>query len=344
MPGYLVNPGDHIDAPLSNYVAAYLPVGSIADDVCPIVPVSRRTDKFYTWDKASLLRFETDQRRARLTKPRFIEPTESVSGYMAVEYELSAAIEDGDVPNTDTMLALEQVKSMFVANQIRLGRESRVAALLRKTTNGGQLTLGTNLSGTARWDSSAPLPITDFTTANEAIRTITGYKPTHAVIPAAAAKSLVNITAVQTLIQYIAGIQYARDLSLPLGGTSNAGSAEGSPLQRGNTYQYLPAVFLGLQILEPGLVVNTAAENAAFSGSDLWGKAVRFLYVNPTTPNMEIPSCAYTFRSTEYGTAGWNVRRWREEGARATFYGVGVIDDERVVAVDLGYELDTVVS
>jgi hypothetical protein len=38
------------------------------------------------------------------------------------------------------------------------------------------------------------------------------------------------------------------------------------------------------------------------------------------------------------------VRRWRDEGPRATKYGVGVVETDLVVATDLGYIIENVVS
>lgn len=344
MAGYTVGPGDHIDVPLSNYLSMYRPLGSIADEVCPVIPVKRRSDKFYSWDKSSLLRAGDDSRRARGTRPRMIEPTESVNGYLCLEYELGTMIEDSDIPNTDSVIRLEQVKTQYVADVIRLQREVRVAALLRLSANSGSLgTSGVSLSGTARYDSSAPDPVGDIRTAVESLRTNTGYKPNTLVIPAAVASYLIKIAAIQTLIQYIAGVQYLRDYSLPLGGTS-IGTGTGSPAQSGAEFQYMPQTFMGLRVFEPGTISNTAGEGATASYADVWGKDMRVLFINPGPPMMEIPSCAYTFRSTERGSSGWNVRRWRDDGTLANYYAVGVIDTEIVVASDLGYVIATAIS
>lgn len=344
MAGYAVGPGDHIDVPLSNYLSMYRPLGSIADEVCPVIPVKRRSDKFYSWDKASLLRTGDDSRRARGTRPRMIEPTESINGYLAVEYELGTMIEDADIPNTDSVIRLEQVKVQYVSDVIRLQREVRVAALLRLAANSGSLgTSGVSLTSTARYDSTSPDPVGDLRTAIESLRTNTGYKPNTLVIPAAVASYLIKIAAIQTLIQYIAGVQYLRDYSLPLGGTSSTPGG-GSPNQTGPEFQYMPASFMGLRVIEPGTITNTAGEGATASYSDVWGKDIRVLYINSGPPMMEIPSVAYTFRSTEYGTAGWNVRRWREEGPKSNFYAVGVVDAEVVVGADLGYVIATAIS
>lgn len=341
---YTTNPGDHVDAPLSNYLAAYAPAAMIADLVMPVIPVKRRTDLYYTWDKASFLRANDDQRRSRLAKPRVIEPSETRAGFMAVEYELSVVIEDGDYANTDSVLRLEQAKSAFLAGIISLGREKRVAAALRLAANGGGLgTSGQTLAGANQWDNAGFTAANlqrDINLARDTIRQNTGRDPNTIIIPKQVANIVSRNTDIKTMISYLGGPGYIRTASLgpSVGGNSNPGSGG---------YQqstYLPSELFGLRVLEPGAVENTAAEGAAFSAGDIWGKDVRVLYVDPSLPMMDVPSVGYTFRSTEYGTAGWNVRRWREEGIRGNYLATGVIDDERVVATDLGYVLAAAIS
>lgn len=339
MPGYVINPGDHVDAPLSNYLGAYVPIGGIADTVCPVVPVRRRSDKYYTWDKAAFLRANDDQRRARGTRPRVVEPTESINGYLALEYELATLIEDSDLANTDSVLRLEQAKATYLAGLLAVGREKRVAAALRLAANSGQLgTSGTTLSGANQWDNgsfvAANLQI-NVNTGREAIRSATGYDANYIVIPKAVAKVVSQNTSIQTLVQYQGGIEYVTESQIPGPGQSAGGY---------NQQRYLPARLFGLNVLEPGMVENTAAEGAAFAAGDVWGKDVRILYVSPGPPMMEVPSAAYTFRSTEYGTAGWNVRRWREDGTRGNYIGTGVIDAELAVATDMAYVIAAAIS
>jgi hypothetical protein len=229
----------------------------------------------------------------------------------------------------------------------RLQRDYRVAAQLRLTASGGQLgTSGTTNSGTTQWDNAgftASDLIKQLTTGIEAVRAATGYKPNTLVIPAAVGAVAVRNTSIQALIQYLVGVSYVRDLQIPLGGQSSSGTSDGAPMQ-GSTDNYFPARFLGLNVVEPNVIANTAAEGATGVYSDIWGKHVRILYVNPGPPVMSIPSCSYTFRSTEKGTAGWNVRRWREEGATSTYYATGVIETDIVVATDLGYVIENTIA
>lgn len=341
MSGYAVNPGDHVDAPLSNFLITYRAAARIADLVMPVLPVRRRSDLYYTWDKAAFLRANDDQLRTRGTKPKVIEPTETRNGYIAKEYELSVLIEDGDYANTDSALRLEQAKAAYLADIISMGREIRVANALRLAANGGQLgTSGTTLSGANQWDNGSFTAANlqrDIQVAREAVRAATGYDANTIVIPKAVASVVARNSDIKTMISYLGGINYVNRAQIP-GGESNDG------YDGYDSIRYLPGTLFGLNVLEPGMVQNTAAEGAAFSAGDVWGKDVRVLYVRQGFPNMDVPSTGYTFRSTEYGTAGWNVRRWREEGVRGNYIATGIIDDERVVASDMGYVIAAAIA
>lgn len=341
MPRYVIDPGAHVDVPLSNYLTAWEPAASVADTVLPVVNVRRRSDLFYEWTRASFLRATDDQRRARGTAPRVVEPDISSQAYLCAEYELATVIEDSDYDNTDSVLRLEQAKSTYLYGLIRIAREARVAALLRLTASGGQLgTSGTTLAGANQWDNAG------FTAANlhrdvilacETIRSATGYDPNTIIIPKSVAAKVVQNSDIKTLISYEAGREWVRELQI---GQGEADGGSGAHVNR----RYLPSVLWGLNVIEPSMIQNTAGEGAAASVSDVWGKHVRIMYVRGGFPSMDVPSCGYTFRSTEYGTGGINVRRWREEAQRGNYLAVGVVDDERVVAPELAYIYESAIA
>ena len=46
----------HIDTPLTNLTIGYRPVGLIADQIYPIVPVTKQNDFYYVWPRQEWLR------------------------------------------------------------------------------------------------------------------------------------------------------------------------------------------------------------------------------------------------------------------------------------------------
>jgi hypothetical protein len=341
MPRYVIDPGAHIDVPLSNYLTAWEPAASIADQVCPVVSVRRRSDRYYEWTKSSFLRSSEDQRRARGTAPKVVEPDISDAAYLCTEYELATVIEDQDYANTDSMLRLEASKATYLYGLIRMAREKRVADKLRLAASGGSLgTSGTTLSGTDQWNNASFVAANahrDIILACETIRLATGYDPNTIVIPKAVAAVMVRNSDIKTLISYEGGAEWVRNLTI---GSGDASGGTGAHTNR----RYLPSVLWGLNVIEPSMITNTAAEGAAASLSDVWGDHIRVMYVRDGFPSMDVPSVCYTFRSTEYGTAGINVRRWREEAQKGNYMAVGVVDDERVVAPELAYVIEDVLG
>jgi hypothetical protein len=216
--------------------------------------------------------------------------------------------------NADAPLRLERNKQVATMGRLMLKREIRVSTSLRKTTNGGQLSLGANAA--AFWDAASTTSIeSDVRTGRESIRLRIGVRPNTIVIPEAVASGM------QTNTQLTAKVQY----------TYGGGGAR--PLLE-EYFPVLPPVLFGMRTVVPGIIQNTAHEGATESYSDVWGESVRLLYVT-AGPAIEIPSVAYTFRSETLAT-----RRWREDAKRKNNYAVGQTIDERVVASNAGYEIN----
>lgn len=306
----------HVDAYLSNLSRLYRPqlFGNIADVVCPYLPVVKESDLYPVWDQGQFFATDVEDLVPDRGRPKKIEYSHSTDTYLTQKRELAWDISDRERANADSQIRLEQVKQDGTLGRLMLKREIRVADLLRKTTNGGKLTLGAAAS--AKWDAAATTYqdlATDAMTAKEAIRQAIGVDATHIVVPAAVAAGMHKSLLFQAL-QYTFGSQVARSL-----------------LEQ--PYPVLPPVLFGLQVLTPGQIKNTAHEGQTASYSDIWGEAVRVLYITQG-PALEEPSVAYTFRSRPLQT-----RRWRDEEAEVDSFAVGQIIDERVVAPSAGYEI-----
>ena len=219
---------------------------------------------------------------------------------------------DRERNNADSQLRLETNKQTGTLGRLNLKREVRVAALARKTTNGGSLTLGASAS--AKWDAAATDYqdiATDVMTAKTAVRQALGTDPTHIVIPAAVAEGMHK----SLLFQLFQQTQGARELMT-------------------QPFPVLPPMLFGMQVLVPGTIKNSAKEGQTASYSDVWGESVRLLYVT-AAPAIEEPSFAYTFQAE-----GLTTRQWRDEERRVDAYAVGNTIVEKAVAATSGYEID----
>lgn len=306
----------HVSVPLSNLAVLYRPDlnGFIADQVCPPLPVAKENDLYYTWDQGPFFATDVDDLVPDRSIPRKIQFSHTTASYVAQKRELAWDVTDRERSNADNQLRLEQVKQEGVLGRLYLAKEKRVAALLRKTTNGGGLTLGAN-AGT-KWDNASATFQTissDVVAGVTAMRQAIGARPNVIVIPAAVVEGLHKSEFFVNVMQYTRG---------------DTGS---QPLY--TSYPLLPPVLWGMRVLVPGQISNTAKEGQTASYADIWGEQVRMLYVT-NGPALEEPSCAYSIQSRSLLT-----RRWREEEAEMDNFAVGYVGVEKVVAASAGYEI-----
>lgn len=307
----------HVSAPLSNLARLYRPdlAGFIADEVCPSLPVKKENDLYYVFDQGPFFATDVDDLVPDRGKPRKVEFSHSTDSYQAQKRELGWDISDRERGNADDQLRLEIVRQEGVLGRLLLKKETRVANLLRKTTNGGGLTAGGNAS--AKWDAITTKYeniAADVMTGKTTMRQAIGAAPNVIVIPAAVAEGMHKSLLYQAL-QYTYGDAKARNLIE-------------------QEYPVLPPVMFGMRVLTPGQISNSAKEGQTASYSDIWGEAVRLLYVTQG-PAMEEPSVAYSFQSRPRTT-----RRWRDEEAEVDSFAVGYVGVEKVVAPAAGYEIN----
>jgi len=305
----------HINGPLTNLARLYQPKGFIADLVCPQIPVKKESDVYYVFDQGPFFATDVDDLVPDRGKPRKVEFSHSTEQYLCQKRELAWDVSDRERANADSQLNLERNKQTGTLGRLMLLREKRVAALLRKTTNSGSLALGANAA--VKWDGAAVTYAgiaTDVFIGKEAMRQAIGAVPNVIVIPAAVVAGMHKSLLYQVL-QYTYGDAQARRMiesELPV----------------------LPETMFGMRVVIGGAIYNSAKEGQTASYSDVWGEAVRLLYVT-SAPSLEEPSAAYTLTNRPLQT-----RQWRDEEAEVDSFAVGWIIDEKVVAPNAGYEIN----
>jgi len=306
----------HVNGPLTNLARLYTPRGFIADRVCPQIPVVKESDVFYVFDQGPFFSVEVEDLVPDRGKPRKVEFSHSTEQYLCQKRELAWDISDRERANADSQLNLERNKQNGTLGLLHLRREKRVAAALRKVANGGGLNLGA--SAAVKWDGAAVTYAgiaADVMIGKEAMRQAIGAVPNVIVIPAAVAAGMHKSLLYQVL-QYTYGDATARKMIE-------------------EAFPSLPPVMFGMEVVVGGMIYNSAVEGQTASYSDVWGEAVRLLYVT-NGPALEEPSCAYTLVNRPLQT-----RQWRDEEAEVDSYAVGwIIDDPKVVAPDAGYEIN----
>jgi hypothetical protein len=309
----------HVNVPLTNLARLYRPEheAMIADLVCPYIGVSNESDTYYLFDQGPFYATDVDDLVPDRQEPRVVEFAHSTDTYTCQRRELAWEISTRERANADNILNLERNKQIGTLGRLLLKREIRVATMLRKSSNGGQLTLGANAA--AAWPTAGTTSIeSDITTGIEAVRGAIGIRPNVFVIPTKVALLMTHNDRIRDWLKY------------------NVFEEGVNPLSK--RYPLLPDVFFGMRVVVPDMLQNTAVEGQTESYSDVWSDHVRLLYVTPG-PATEIPSVAYTFRSEPLTT-----RQERLGKSRVDWYAVGQTIVEKVVAPNAGYEIADCVS
>lgn len=317
----------HVNALLSNLGRLYHPSHFVADQVCPYLDVQHESDLYPVWTQGDWYGTDVDDLVADRAEPRFVDLTSTTAQYQVARRELGWDISDRERKNADDQLRLETNKQNLTLGRLLIRRELRVAALLQDssitTTIGtdsvtGGLDSSMTAAATTKWDNAAQTLqgiATDVVKGRTKMRQAIGQAPNTIVIPAAVAEGM-NKSLLYSTVQYTDG---------------GSGSAN-QPLLT-EAFPFLPPVLWGMKVIVGGEINNTAAEGLTEAYADIWGKAVRLLYVSPG-PSIDTPSVAYTFRSEPLLT-----RQWRKEISRVDAYAIGQTISEAVVAPFAGYTI-----
>ena len=123
------NVGDvHVNAPLTMYSEAYLLDGSIglAGNI-GICPVDKKTDVYWVWSRADLLRTKA-AKRAVGTESQRVGFGLTTGSYTAEPYGVAHDIEDGTLANADAGLDLERSITAMLTDGMVAAEESEFVA------------------------------------------------------------------------------------------------------------------------------------------------------------------------------------------------------------------------
>lgn len=304
-----------VDPVLTNLARQYRPHDFVYDQLLPNVPVANEGFQYPTYARDWFSADAPDPLKADRTASKEIDLEYSTTTGVAKEYSLKISISDRERGNFNNALRLEQAKVAMLSDRMAVAREIRLAALLRKTTNGGGLNLGATPSN--NWDQDAATIESDIKTGKEAIYDATGYQANTIVIPWKVANAIALQQDIRALFAYtVNGV---------------------SQLAQGETI--LPNEIWGLRVVIPkGSFKATSNEGATVSTTEIWGDEVRILYVDPSN-QWGMPSVANRFEKEAL-----TVTRWRETDPDVEYIRQREICTELVTAPDMGYELTDLLS
>lgn len=246
----------HVDVPLSNVAVGRRPEGFIADQLLPITPVNKQSDMFYTYNHLEWYRRDDADLtlRAPGTEAKKVHLTVGSDTYFAPNYALATDWPVEDEVNADEVLQWAESSAMYLADQLMIDFEKRVADLAVTTTN-----VGTVSTIASVWtDHTNSTPLTDLKQKLENFRQRTGKRANTLVIPE------------QVQVELSLNAQ-VRDI---LFGSVRGGLASNEEIARLVNVN---------RVLTPQSLVNTAAEADPQGGTlaNIWGNHVWIAHINP---------------------------------------------------------------
>jgi hypothetical protein len=309
----------HVDAVLTNLSVAYIQAAEdfIAAQFAPVVPVQRRSDRYYVYLKGDWFRDEAEERAPATTSAGGGYGLDNTPTYYARKWAYHVDVDPDEVQNADTPLRPFEDAQAYSTQQLLIRRER-----LWATTFFGTGVWGTDIQGVAgapgagqvrQWNEATATPIEDIDAQKASVLEQTGREPNTLVVGYRVHNRLKNHPSVLDRIKYT---------------------------QRASVTPELLAALFGVQKYLVGkAVVNTAARGAANAMTFIHGRHALLAHVAPN-PGLRIPSAAYTFAWTGLlgaGAYGNRIRRFTmEERNFAERIEGEMAFDQKVVGADLG--------
>lgn len=320
---YAPTAGDvHVNTPLTNISIAYLQNANnfVAGQVFPNIPVTKQSDRYYTYERGEFNRDEMKKRAPGTESAGGSYTVDNTPTYFCDVYAFHKDIPDQVRANADSVLAPDREATEYVTHKDLIKREKTWAT--KYFTTG----VWTNDNTTANWGptGTATDPIQDIRTGKRTVLQSTGYEPNTLVL----SKAVYDILADNAdVIERV-----------------NAGQTPGNPAM--GTLMAMMALFEIERILIMKAIENTALEGATPSHSFIGGENALLCYSAPS-PGLMTPSAGYTFSWTGWMGAtqnGSRIKRFRKEELESDRVEIQAAFDQKLVSADLGYFFSTPIT
>ena len=316
----------HVDAILTNISVAYLQKQEnfIADKVFPVVPVDKKSDKYFVYTKNDWFRDEA-QRRADGTESAGSGYNLTTGTYSADVWAFHKDVGDQTVANADAPLNPLREATEFVTRRMMLRKELQFVSDF--FTTGVWADDVTGVSGapssgqTKQWsDYSSSDPINDIEAGKQEILSNTGLQPNTLVLGYEVFRQLKNHPDLVDRIKYTSSQTITEDM--------------------------LARMFDLDRVLVAKAVKATNNEGASEAYSFAYGKGALLAHVAPS-PGLLTPSAGYQFAWT--GVSGGigstiGVSSFRMESLKAERVEAEMAFDNKVIGADLGYFWSSIVA
>lgn len=312
--GQMTNSAARVVDPILSAVArGYQQAAPVGMSLFPRVPVMQRGGKIITFGKEAFMQY-ANMKRAPGQNTRRIQFGYAGSSYALDDYSL-----EGQVP-VETQQEAEAVPGIDMASRTVNGVQDIIAlrleiqqATLATTAGSYAASNKTTLSGTSQWsDATNSDPMGDVEAGKEAIRKLTGRRPTVLVMGAAVMAKLKTHSKVIDRIKYT-----GRDIATP---------------------ELLASLF-GVQQVLVGDAVQ-ADDAGAFT--DVWGKFVVLAYTPTASLAAQgVPSYGYTYQHEGHPAA---EEPYYDRNAKSWIYPVTDVCAPVIASAEAGYLISAAVA
>jgi hypothetical protein len=320
----------HVNGPLTNISIAYLQRAAnfVASRIFPNVPVSKQSDRYYTYNRGDFNRDEMQLRAPGTRSASGGYTIDSTPTYYAPVYAFNKPIDDQVRSNADSPLNLDREATEYVSLKALIKREKLWVASYFTTGIWTNDTDGVNSSpGTSeflQWDDALSTPIEDIRGAKRTVLESTGFEPNVLTLGRPVYDALLDHPDIIDRIKY---------------GQTQGGAAIANR-------QTLAALFEVDRVEVMNAIENTANEGATNVHAFIGGKKALLCYAAPN-PGLMTPSAGYTFAWTGHlgaGAEGNRIRTYRDEPIKSDIVEIEMAFDQKLIAADLGYFFDTIVA
>jgi hypothetical protein len=324
-------PGDvHVNAPLTNISVAFIQSAAdfIASRVFPNIPVSKQSDRYYTYNRGDFNRDEMDLRAPGTESAGSGYSLDNTPTYFADRYSVHKDIPDEVRANADAALNPDREATVFVTTKALIKREKLFVAKYFKTS-----VWGTDITGASsnpgsgqvlQWNDANSDPIKNVRDAKRTIRQSTGFEPNKLVLGRAVYDALVDHPDVIDRVKY--------------------GQTAGAPAK--GTLAALAALFEIEEILVMNAIENTAKEGQTATHAFIGGKHAMLCH-SASSPGLMTPTAGYTFSWTGLmgnGIEGNRIRQFRLEREGVDRVEIDMCFDQKLVAAELGLFFSGIVA
>lgn len=304
----------HIDVALSNLSIGFKPKNFVADEVFPIIPVDKESDKYYIWTKDFWFR---DGVRPRAPGGSYAEGGLELSNtsFFCDNVAESFPIPRETAQNQDAAIRLEESGAEWLAIQFALHREISLATAIMDAS---AWTSDTTLAGGSQWSDFANSdPIGDVQTGIQAVETLTGEVPNVMLIGKTVWDKLKTHPDIIDRFKHTTSAVPTTDM--------------------------VAALLEIDRILVGRAVKNTAEEGANFVGAYIWPKNALLMKVMPGAGLMD-PSAGKTFIWRRVSGLTTEISKVPEDLRKRDVLLGDQAFDQKVTAADSAYEIINAVA